>query len=287
MQVDILLGTASPIVSGASARAFGTWRSLNTTSLMMKRCSWVRLMVRGAGATTGSLVLWSTRAGPMLNQIGLRARKGELSEVQAWRSPSAEFGVYVKRAAGRAVPPPRAGRCGYAIPALIEEAARNERSRPREVAAFRAGRLAASAGIDQSRVTDDTAECGSCAGPQGHADRWSIARTGIPRRSACNGCTPPRAKASRRGQRQRLPPCGELPNVSSRAPANPRSSADEPSGPMTYFTLGRWGSVIGTLTTRQLNTRPTYARRLKICLSGTADRGVFPAPGNGPGIVSG
>src|SRR5580692_1217956 len=90
----------------------------------------------------------------MLNQIGLRARKGELSEVQAWRFPSAEFGVYVKRAAGRAVPPPRAGRCGYAIPALIEEAARNERSRPREVAAFRAGRLAASAGsINRALLT--------------------------------------------------------------------------------------------------------------------------------------
>jgi len=45
-----------------------------------------------------------------------------------------------------------------------------------------------------------------------------------------------------------------------------------PSGPMTYFTLGRWGSVI--LLSRTLETKPKqqhaiYAGRLKIWLSAT------------------
>src|SRR5262249_61487713 len=43
-----------------------------------------------------------------------------------------------------------------------------------------------------------------------------------------------------------------------------------PSGPMTYLTLGRWGSIIGTLLqnkTRLTDTAESYKPRLKICLS--------------------
>jgi hypothetical protein len=42
-------GTGSPIVSGASAGAFARPKSF-TFSLIIKRCSWVRLIVRGWGA---------------------------------------------------------------------------------------------------------------------------------------------------------------------------------------------------------------------------------------------
>src|SRR4029077_8476451 len=45
-------GTGSPIVSGASLRAFDRFKSF-TFSLIMNRCSWVRLMVRGWGAIAG------------------------------------------------------------------------------------------------------------------------------------------------------------------------------------------------------------------------------------------
>src|ERR1700722_17463962 len=48
-------GTRSPIDSGAPARAFGTFRSLSTISLIMKSCSVGRLTVGGAGETGGSL----------------------------------------------------------------------------------------------------------------------------------------------------------------------------------------------------------------------------------------
>src|SRR6476646_438583 len=48
-----LEGTGSPIVSGAPACAFGTFRSLSTISLIMKLCSAVRLMMREGGAITG------------------------------------------------------------------------------------------------------------------------------------------------------------------------------------------------------------------------------------------
>src|SRR5574338_1226249 len=43
-----------------------------------------------------------------------------------------------------------------------------------------------------------------------------------------------------------------------------------PSGPITYLTLGRWGSVIGTLTKQDSTDsywRKNYRARLKICLS--------------------
>src|SRR4029079_3203958 len=40
-----------------------------------------------------------------------------------------------------------------------------------------------------------------------------------------------------------------------------------PSGPMTYFTLGRWGSVIGTLTHCTVYAGGMYFDRLKIYLS--------------------
>src|SRR5665213_341393 len=49
-----------------------------------------------------------------------------------------------------------------------------------------------------------------------------------------------------------------------------------PSGPMTYLTLVRWGSVIGTLTNstdKHCVQGENYMARLKICLSG----------GHGPG----
>src|SRR5580704_15539630 len=42
----------------------------------------------------------------------------------------------------------------------------------------------------------------------------------------------------------------------------------EPSGPMTYLTLGRWGSVISTLTNSTTHCGRPYAGPLKICLSG-------------------
>src|ERR1700687_4218562 len=45
----------------------------------------------------------------------------------------------------------------------------------------------------------------------------------------------------------------------------------EPSGPMTYLTLGRWGSVIATLTNSTTRRGARYARRLKIWLSLVAD----------------
>ena len=45
-------GTGSPIVSGASAGAFAKPKSF-TFSLIIKRCSWVRLIVRGWGAIAG------------------------------------------------------------------------------------------------------------------------------------------------------------------------------------------------------------------------------------------
>src|SRR5260370_21639727 len=41
----------------------------------------------------------------------------------------------------------------------------------------------------------------------------------------------------------------------------------EPSGPMTYLTLGRWGSVIATTLTDSTQLAGPYARRLKIWLS--------------------
>jgi hypothetical protein len=41
------------------------------------------------------------------------------------------------------------------------------------------------------------AECAWCAGRQGRAGRSNIARTKIPRRSACNDCTPLPAKGAR------------------------------------------------------------------------------------------
>jgi hypothetical protein len=49
---SILSGTRSPIVSVALACAFVSFKSF-TCSLMMKRCSCVRLIVRGAGAMAG------------------------------------------------------------------------------------------------------------------------------------------------------------------------------------------------------------------------------------------
>src|SRR5260370_9967594 len=54
----------------------------------------------------------------------------------------------------------------------------------------------------------DIAGCGGGAVRQGHAVRWKPARKGIRRRSACSGCKPPRGRAGRRAQRQRLPPSG-------------------------------------------------------------------------------
>jgi hypothetical protein len=45
-------GTGSPIVSGASTGAFARPKSF-TFSLIIKRCSWVRLIVRGWGAIAG------------------------------------------------------------------------------------------------------------------------------------------------------------------------------------------------------------------------------------------
>src|SRR6202050_2622799 len=45
----------------------------------------------------------------------------------------------------------------------------------------------------------------------------------------------------------------------------------EPSGPITYLTLGRWGSVIATLTNSTTRRVARYAQRLKIWLSLSAD----------------
>jgi hypothetical protein len=47
-------GTESPTVSGASFRALGKPRSF-TFSFIVKRCSWVKLMVRGSGGIAGLL----------------------------------------------------------------------------------------------------------------------------------------------------------------------------------------------------------------------------------------
>src|SRR5580704_2188719 len=45
----------------------------------------------------------------------------------------------------------------------------------------------------------------------------------------------------------------------------------EPSGPITYLTLGRWGSVIVTLTNTTMQQVARYVRPLKIWLSVSAD----------------
>src|SRR5690349_14771403 len=50
-----------------------------------------------------------------------------------------------------------------------------------------------------------------------------------------------------------------------------------PSGPMTYFTLGRWGSVMAYSHSTDWHCGKKYRRRLKIWLS--APRGIGPYRG--------
>src|SRR6266700_2858530 len=64
------------------------------------------------------------------------------------------------------------------------------------------------AGMTSERAaTADIAGFASCAGRRGHAGRWNIARTGIPRPSAYSGCTLRRARAARRARQQPPRPC--------------------------------------------------------------------------------
>src|ERR1700720_3698241 len=53
-------GTGSPIVSGASFDALDNVKSF-TFSLRTKRCSWVRLIVRGWGGIAGLSTSWARK----------------------------------------------------------------------------------------------------------------------------------------------------------------------------------------------------------------------------------
>jgi hypothetical protein len=78
----MFVGTGSPIVSGASFGSFAIPKSF-TFSFMMKRYSWVRLIVRGWGAMAGLSASWardtccdSERAAPMENAMAIRGTFG-------------------------------------------------------------------------------------------------------------------------------------------------------------------------------------------------------------------
>src|SRR4029079_8394619 len=53
-------GTGSPTVSGASFGAFDNGKSF-TFSLITKRCSWVRFIVRGWGGIAGLSTSWARK----------------------------------------------------------------------------------------------------------------------------------------------------------------------------------------------------------------------------------
>lgn len=79
---SILSGTRSPIVSVALACAFVRFKSF-TFSLMMKRCSCVRLIVRGAGAMAGFSASCAHKTGP--GRVKARLAKPAAATRRTWR----------------------------------------------------------------------------------------------------------------------------------------------------------------------------------------------------------